>query len=129
MNHKTERENDFNGIMTSNHRRKVVVGGPGTGKSYLFSKLLKKKKAEGKDNLLAITFIGKLSDLLADDLCGLAKTVTMHGFARKFVLDECGDDWEYYPNIHEIIKEDLKNEGIKKFDIGDENYNCTVQFD
>jgi hypothetical protein len=127
IDHKTKRDSDFERIKTSNHPRKVVVGGPGTGKSYLFSQLLKKKKNEGKVNFLAITFIGKLSDLLADDLCGLAETVTMHGFARKFVLQECGDDWRYYPNIYEIIKEDLKNEGIEKFEIGDENYkNKTV---
>ena len=43
------------------------------------------KKIEGKKDFIAITFIGKLRDSLADDLCGLAKTMTMHGFARRFV--------------------------------------------
>lgn len=126
--HRTERDSDFKRIMESNHPRKIVVGGPGTGKSYLFSQLLKKKKEEGKVNFLAITFIGKLSDLLADDLCGLSETMTMHGFARKFVLQECGDDWIYYPNIYEIIKEDLKNEGIEQFEIGDDNYKNKTLF-
>ena len=129
IDHKIERDIDFKRIMTSNHPRKVVVGGPGTGKSFLFRQLLKKKKSEGKVNFLAITFIGKLSDLLADDLCGLAETATMHGFARKFVLHECGDGWVYYPDIYKTIEEDLKNEGIKKFDIGDENYkNKTIYY-
>lgn len=125
MDHKTERSDDLNRIKNSDHPRKVVVAGPGTGKSHLFSQLIKKKISEGKNKFLAITFIGKLGDTLADDLCGLAETATMHGFARKFVLNTLNDrekEWVYYPNIYKVIKEDLEKEGIKKFEIGDENY-------
>ena len=121
IDHKTERANDVNSIKDSTHPRKVVVAGPGTGKSFLFSELIKKKLSEGKNNFLAITFIGKLSDALADDLCGLAKTQTLHSFARSFVLDHC-KGWTYYPRLHELIAEDLKAEGIESFKIGDENY-------
>jgi len=119
--HKTERENDLNKIKSSNHPKKVVVAGPGTGKSYMFGELIKKKREDGKTDFLAITFIGKLGDALADDLCGLAKTTTMHSFARSFVLEHC-KGWNYHPRIYEIIAEDLKNEGITSFEIGDENY-------
>lgn len=121
LNHKTERENDVNKIKESKHPHKVIVAGPGTGKSYLFQELIKEKKAEGKTNFVAITFIGKLGDALADDLCGLARTMTMHGYARNFVLHHC-KGWIYYPNIFRIIKEDLEKEGITEFEIGDENY-------
>ena len=119
--HKTERENDLNEIKFSNHPKKVVVAGPGTGKSFLFGELIKKKREEGKTKFLAITFIGKLGDSLADELCGLAKTTTMHSFARSFVLEHC-NGWNYYPRIYEIIAEDLKNEKIISFEIGDEKY-------
>ncbi|MDO8469895.1 MAG: UvrD-helicase domain-containing protein [bacterium] len=121
IDHKTERNNEVNTIKNSVHPRKVIVAGPGTGKSYLFSELIKKKRAEGKANFLAITFIGKLGDTLADDLCGLAETMTMHGFARSFVLSQCRG-WNYYPRIYELIEKDLKTEGVTKFEIGDENY-------
>jgi superfamily I DNA/RNA helicase len=121
IDHKTERANDVSNIKNSVHPRKVVVAGPGTGKSFLFSELIKKKFTEGKNNFLAITFIGKLSDALADDLCGLAKTQTMHSFARSFVLKYC-KGWMYYPKMHELIAEDLKAEGIEPFKIGDKNY-------
>lgn len=121
VDHKTERTNDVNNIKNSTHPRKVVVAGPGTGKSFLFSELIKKKISEGKNNFLAITFIGKLSDALADELCGLAKTQTLHSFARGFVLEHC-KGWIYYPKLHELIAEDLKAEGIETFKIGDENY-------
>jgi hypothetical protein len=118
---KTERDKDVENIKISKHPRKVIVAGPGTGKSFLFSELIKKKKDQGKNNFLAITFIGKLGDALADDLCGLSETMTLHGFARKFVLNYC-KDWNYYPGVRKIIEEDLKSEGIDKFEIGDENY-------
>jgi len=121
FDHKAEREQDVSKIKTSASLKKVVVAGPGTGKSFLFQELIKAKMAEGKSDFVAITFIGKLGDALADDLCGLAKTMTMHGFARKLVLGQ-RKGWEYYPKIHNIIKEDLKREGVHEFKIGDENY-------
>jgi len=121
IDHKAERGKDVDRIKDSAHPRKVIVAGPGTGKSFLFSELIKKKKSEGKTNFLAITFIGKLGDSLADDLCGLAETVTMHGFARALFLKHC-PGWNYYPKMYELIEEDLKAEGITKFQIGDENY-------
>jgi len=121
LNHKIERENDVTKIKNSSHPRKVVVAGPGTGKSFLFQELIKDKKLKGKKDFVAITFIGKLGDALADDLCGLAKTFTMHGFARKLFLENY-EGWVYYPNIYDLIKVDLKKEGITTFEIGDSNY-------
>jgi len=121
INYKSEREKDILAIKTSKHPRKIIVAGPGTGKSYLFAELIKEKKKEGKTKFLAITFIGKLGDSLADDLCGLAETTTMHSFARKFVLEQY-QGWTYYPKMHQIIADDLKQEGILEFEIGDSNY-------
>jgi superfamily I DNA/RNA helicase len=122
MDYKAERESDVNKILTSDHPRRVVVAGPGTGKSFLFEQAIKKEKESGKTRFLAITFIGKLGDALADDLAGLAETTTLHGFARKFVLDNVPNGWEYYPEITSIIKEDFAAKKIKSFVIGDGNY-------
>jgi hypothetical protein len=113
-----ERASDVARIKDSPHPRKVIVAGPGTGKSHLFAELIKQKRADGKRNFLAITFIGKLGDALADDLCGLAQTTTMHGFARSFVLQHCSS-WNYYPRMYELIAEDLKADVISSFAIGD----------
>lgn len=121
IDHKIERGNDVKKIKDSLHPRKVIVAGPGTGKSYLFGEIIKKKRAEGKTNFLAITFIGKLGDALADELCGLARTTTMHSFARSFVREHC-KGWNYYPRMYELISEDLKIDRVKTFEIGDENY-------
>src|ERR1700754_883687 len=99
IDHKKERRDDVDKIISSECPHKVVVAGPGTGKSFLFQELIKAKIAKGEKDFVAITFIGKLGDALADDLCGLAKTMTMHGFARTLVLKYC-KDWTYYPHIY-----------------------------
>ncbi len=122
VDYKKDRENDVNTILNCPHPKKVIVAGPGTGKSYLFQEVIKKKKKEGKKKFLAITFIGKLCDELADDLAGLADTKTLHGFAREFVISTCPEGWQYYPEIKSVVEEDLKIKGIKTSEIGNENY-------
>ena len=52
IDHKSEREKDVNSIKKSTHPRKVVVAGPGTGKSFLFQELIKEKKKQGLKKLL-----------------------------------------------------------------------------
>jgi hypothetical protein len=122
IDYKQERENDSNKVLESPYPRKVIVGGPGTGKSYLFQAIIKKKKAEGKRSFLAITFVGKLGDELADDLAGLAETMTLHGFARRFILENCPKGWKYYPKMKDIVEGDLGLKGITKYSIGDKYY-------
>src|SRR5580693_1597469 len=117
MDLKQERKKDLDTILISDHARRVVVAGPGTGKSFLFQEAIKRARKEGKNSFLAITFIGKLGDALADDLAGLADTVTLHGFARKVVLENCPKGWEYYPKISALIEEDLASKQIIKFEI------------
>jgi len=128
MDHKQERKKDIDTILISDHSRRVVVAGPGTGKSFLFQEAIKKAKKEGKNSFLAITFIGKLGDVLADDLAGLADTVTLHGFARKVVLENCPKGWEYYPKISALIEEDLTSKNINKFEIGDDAYQARTKY-
>lgn len=118
---KKQREEDLAKILSSEHPRRVVVAGPGTGKSYLFQRAIAEERKKGNSRFLALTFIGKLGDALADDLAGLAETTTLHAFARRLVLEACPKGWEYYPQIAALIAEDL---GVKeiKYEIGDEKY-------
>jgi superfamily I DNA/RNA helicase len=128
MDLKQERKKDLDTILISDHARRVVVAGPGTGKSFLFQEAIKRARKEGKNSFLAITFIGKLGDALADDLAGLADTVTLHGFARKVVLENCPKGWEYYPKIFAIIQEDLAFNEIGEFEIGDSSYKTRTKY-
>ena len=46
FDHQEERSNDSEKILNSTHPRKVILAGPGTGKSYLFKQAIEKKKKE-----------------------------------------------------------------------------------
>lgn len=128
IDYKAERDSDVEKIKNSSNTKKVIVAGPGTGKSFLFEQVIKKMRLEGKKRFLAITFVGKLGDYLSDDLAGLAETMTLHGFARQFMLRQCPTDWKYYPKMKSLIKEDLETKGIVDFQIGDENYKKRTGF-
>jgi superfamily I DNA/RNA helicase len=126
LDHEKERKKDLEAIVGSTHNRRVVVAGPGTGKSYLFQAVIKEARKAGKKKFLAITFIGKLCDALADDLAGLAETRTLHGFARQFVLGKWKKS-EYYPRMRELIEEDLAMTGCVG-NVGSEEYKKRTEY-
>jgi superfamily I DNA/RNA helicase len=78
-------------ILSSDAIRKVIVSGPGTGKTYTFKELLTPKRG----NCLALTFINNLVNKLKKDLDGHAKTRTFHSFCKEL--------------LHNIPKTDLTN--------------------
>jgi hypothetical protein len=88
-------------ILTSDSRRKVVVAGPGTGKTYLFKRVI-----EGKANTLTLSFVNALVDDLALELCGLSEVRTLHGYARSELRKATKQSIEIHPKLTNIIKED-----------------------
>jgi superfamily II DNA or RNA helicase len=50
-----ERQQHIDAILASPSTKKIVVAGPGTGKTFLFKKAL-----EGKGNTLTLTFVNSL---------------------------------------------------------------------
>lgn len=86
-------------ILKSDSKKKIVVAGPGTGKTYLFKKIL-----EGKRNSLTLTFVNSLVEDLSLELYGLSEVKTLHGFARGVL----GSNVKVYPKLSEIIREDAK---------------------
>jgi hypothetical protein len=66
-------------VLSSHSAKKLVIAGPGTGKTTLFKQLL--KRAPGKpDQRIVLTFINNLKDDLKDDLGGLAQVFTLHSY-------------------------------------------------
>jgi hypothetical protein len=65
-------------IVESDHRRRLIVSGPGTGKSYAFKLALQRKGGRG----LALTFIRTLAAELAKDLGDDADTFTFHAYSK-----------------------------------------------
>ena len=96
-NDEIEREQYTNAVIKSKSKKKVIVAGPGTGKTFLFGKIL-----DGKPKSVTLTFINALVDDLSLKLFGVSEVKTLHGFARS----PLGDHIEIYPKLPMVIKYD-----------------------
>ena len=99
---KRKRQEAVDAILQSKANRKVVVAGPGTGKTHLFKMIL-----QDKPKSLTLTFINSLVQDLSLELCGLSDVRTLHGFARSIVSKASGSA-DVYPRLAAIIKEDAE---------------------
>lgn len=98
-----ERDKYIEEILTSKSDKKVVVAGPGTGKTYLFKKIL-----EGKKNSLTLTFVNSLVEDLALELYGLSEVKTLHSFGRSILVTILKKKIDIYPKLSKVIEEDFK---------------------
>jgi superfamily I DNA/RNA helicase len=97
---KEERQNHVDAVLSSPSRKKVVVAGPGTGKTHLFKQILK-----GKTKTLTLTFVNSLVDDLSLDLCGLSEVKTLHSFARA-TLTSPTKKIHVFPKLSKLIQKD-----------------------
>lgn len=97
-----ESQKYIDAILKSSSPKKVVVAGPGTGKTHLFKRIL-----EGEKNNLTLTFVNSLVEDLSLELYGLSEVRTLHGYARS-VLGKISGDVEVFPKLVKIICEDAK---------------------
>ena len=99
-------------IIQSTVRNKVIIAGPGTGKSFTFRKLLETKNGDN----LALTFINNLAFDLQKDLGELAESHTFHGYCKKLLhkisVDGIDTDFYYFPKLPLLIKSDANLIGI-----------------
>jgi len=103
-NAKNERQKHVDAVLASQAKKKIVVAGPGTGKTHLFTKVLEDKD---KNRTLTLTFINALVEDLSLELCGLSDVKTLHGFART-ALAATGKNVKVFPKLSAIIKEDAQ---------------------
>jgi len=96
-----EREKHVDAVLQSTSSRKIVVAGPGTGKTYLFKRIL-----EGKKPTLTLTFVNSLVEDLSLDLCGISAVKTLHGFALGVIKAATKKSIKLFPKLEQIIKED-----------------------
>lgn len=99
---KEERNKYLQLIIESDSPKKLIVSGPGTGKTYTFKELLQNS---GSSNNLALTFIRKLVNDLENELGSLAEVKTFHAFCKKLLHEKKGG-FDLYPFLTEIINED-----------------------
>lgn len=110
-------------ILISPSRKKLVVAGPGTGKTTLFRKLLERSTGDAHSRMV-LTFINNLKDDLADDLAGFAEVFTLHSFCLGFLhkhpqlREPLSDRFQCLPGLATLIAEDwtiLKGSPPPKF--------------
>lgn len=105
-------------ILSSDSPRKLIVAGPGAGKTYIFKKLLERSGTARSDHLV-LTFINELKNDLEADLFGLARVGTLHGYCYGLLKTQAAiragltADFECLPGFASLVKSDWRcvNEG------------------
>ncbi len=98
-------------VLSSPSDKKLVIAGPGAGKTTLFKQLL--ELAPGvPDQRIVLTFINNLKDDLEDDLGGLARVLTLHSYCLGLLHRDpalrgsLSPDFRCCPGLASVIAED-----------------------
>ncbi len=97
-----ERRAKVDAVLQSKSKKKIVVAGPGTGKTFLFKEIL-----QGKKNAMTLTFVNSLVEDLSLDLCGLSEVKTLHSFAPG-IMSAATSSVKVFPKLSKVISEDLE---------------------
>ena len=98
-------------ILASQSRKKLVVAGPGAGKTYLFRKLLDAATGQ-RHQRLVLTFINTLKADLVSSLGDTSDVFTLHGYCQYLLHRHEGlraglsDGYLCYPGLAELIRKD-----------------------
>jgi superfamily I DNA/RNA helicase len=98
-------------VLASKSRKKLVVAGPGAGKTFLFKKLLAGAPG-GADQRLVLTFINNLKTDLERSLGDAAQVFTLHGYCQHLLRRHAGlrsgltADFRCFPGLVSLIKRD-----------------------
>jgi superfamily I DNA/RNA helicase len=100
-------------VLRSPSDKKLVIAGPGTGKTMLFKQLLELAPGEA-DQRIVLTFINNLKDDLEKDLDGLAQVFTLHSYClgllhrNPALRGSLSPDFRCCPGLASIIAEDYE---------------------
>src|SRR5688572_13669114 len=100
---KADRSHHVDAIISSTSQKKVVVAGPGTGKTFLFKQVLK-----GKTNTITLTFVNALVEDLSLELFGISSVKTLHGYARSILAGLLKKNINIHIHVSKIISEDAQ---------------------
>lgn len=96
-------------ILESPNHRKLIVAGPGTGKTTFFKRVL---EGGAKHRRLVLTFINNLKDELETKLGAEAMVFTFHGYCHyllrrhESIRRGLSDRFHYYTELASLIKRD-----------------------
>ena len=98
-------------ILASSSRKRLVVAGPGTGKTRLFKRIL--EAAHGSpDRFLVLTFNHNLGEDLETDLGGLARVSTLHSYCLgllhrdQALRGHLSSNFRCFPGLATLVKDD-----------------------
>jgi len=98
-------------MIRSDHPKKVIVAGPGTGKTTSFLKLLEDRKLDPR-KCLVFTFLKALKEDLKQKLEKFATVFTFHGYCVNILThypalrSGLENDFEFFPLLSNVIAED-----------------------
>ena len=98
-----EREKYLKRIVTSQSAKKLVVAGPGTGKTHLFKEILRDRPKS-----LTLTFINALVEDLCLELGGISDVRTLHSFAKYLLGELSKKEIRIFSKLAQVIGEDAK---------------------
>lgn len=98
-----ERQRHVDAVIGTAAAKRLVVAGPGTGKTYLFRHVL-----AGKSNTLTLTFVNALVEDLSLELFGLSDVRTLHGFARQQLEKITRKPVAVFPQLSRVIGQDAE---------------------
>ena len=94
-------------IVGSNSRHNLVIGGPGTGKTFLFKNIIENLPENSK--ILVITYINNLVDDLKRQLDAITdrkiEVQTLHSYCKGFLLRNI-HPYIYFPDLPKIVEKD-----------------------
>lgn len=100
-------------ILASSSRKRLVVAGPGTGKTRLFKRIL--EAAHGSpDRFLVLTFNRGLEEDLEADLGSIAKVRTLHSYCQgllhrdQALRGRLSSNFKCLPGFATLVKDDWK---------------------
>lgn len=111
MNQLDEREAFVAAVVESNSGRRLIVAGPGTGKTYLFRRILENEQGT-RETRLILTFINNLVSELQRDLGDVARVYTFHGYCHLLLRRQSDlrgalrEGFRYFPKLPRVIKAD-----------------------
>jgi len=98
-----QRQKYVDAVVAATTRHKIVVAGPGTGKTHLFRPVLDAKK-----NTLTLTFVNALVEDLSLELCGLSEVRTLHGFALQQLKKITQEAVKVFSKLSVVIRQDAE---------------------